>query len=132
MNDMNLEPYAVRLVFKSRDEKGSNDWANVVSTFMEALAHSYTAARPTLIGHIKCFAQSPGSGFMKISVVDTRHGAEITGAISDQAQELEVSLNVLVYGHKREKLERLTLETITANGKPWSKMVTIAESASSR
>ena len=130
--EMTLEPYAVRLVLKSRDSKDSIEWGWIVSAFMEALARYCTAAGPTIIGHIKCFAQSPGSGFMKISVIDAKHKAEITGTINGQASELDVSLNVLVYGHTREKLEKITLETIAAAGKPWSGMVYMAEAIPSK
>jgi len=123
MKENTLEPYTVQLSLKSRDAKDLKEWGLIIGAFMEALANNCTADGPALIGHIKGFAQLAGQGFMKISVIDTRHRAEITGNIIGRASALDLTLNVLVYGHTKIKLGALTSESIATPGKLWSDMV---------
>ena len=123
MNETTLEPYTVQLSFKGPEAKDLREWGLIIGAFMEALAQNCSADGPALIGHIKGFAQLPDQGFMKVSVIDTKHRAEITGDMRGRAPELDMTLNVLVYGHTRNKLEELIFETIATPGKLWSDRV---------
>lgn len=125
MKEMTLEPYSVRLNFKMDSPMTTTEWGLMISDLMETLARNYGEAGPCVIGHIKGFARITGNGFLRISVISSDHPADVDAGFSDALSELSLTLNVLVYGHPKELLARLTRQTIDLSEKPWSQHVTM-------
>ena len=113
MDQLSLEPYAARIRWHFSDAQPLSYWKTLCATFLDDVAFACMARPPAVIGHIKGLALLPGGGFLRGSKVSTRHAAdvEISGASAVSCRELEIALNVLVYGLPAFEAERVVGET---------------------
>jgi hypothetical protein len=125
MEGMILEPYSVLLNFKMDSPMAAAQWGKMIAEFLETLARHCVEAGPCVIGHIKGFAGIPGNGFLKISVTSSDHPADVDAESPNDFSELSLTLNVLVYGHSKKMLAKLTSKTIDLSERPWSGSVAI-------
>jgi hypothetical protein len=63
-----------------------------------------------VIGHIKALSTFPDQTYLRISVVAANIPATIEGKTPAGCTDLELTLNVLVYGLERSTIERITYE----------------------
>lgn len=109
MDELTLEPYAVTQHW--RLPAADSHWESILEEYLQTIAQRCTSAGKCVIGHIKALALFPNDGFFRISVVTANHPATIEGAIPAGCRDLELILNVLVYGLGRNILEQITEET---------------------
>ncbi len=117
MEELILEPYTVNLGWKLVGE--ADPWENLISEFMETLAHRCAETRKGMIGHIKGLTLFPGGGYLRVSVVGSTLPAGVEGSVPTDCTELTLTLNVLVYGLGRHTLEQLTRQTADHLTKKW-------------
>jgi hypothetical protein len=60
-----------------------------------------------LIGHIKCIVETPGQGFLAISVTNHEGVPMTKGQLEEGIGEMDVIINVLLYGLSRRKIQDL-------------------------
>ncbi len=60
-----------------------------------------------LIGHIKCIVETGGKGFLAVSVVDASGQPHTRGELQEGIKEMDVIINVLLYGLKRSKIQEI-------------------------
>ena len=106
MAELRLEPYAVQQHWRLPGADGH--WEAVLAGYLETLAQRCAAVGQTVIGHIKALALFDDGGYLRVSVVAAGRPATVEGSAPPGCLELELTLNVLVYG-----LERATAEQIT-------------------
>ncbi len=99
--------YAVRIELHLHDAVPSPELQARLESLLAAIARECMANGATLIGHIKCLATATDKGYLAVSVVDTSTAPRSRGHLEDGVLELEVVLNVLLYGLSREKVERI-------------------------
>jgi len=123
MEELILEPYTVSQSWKLVG--GADKWENLISEFMETLAHRCAETGKGIIGHIKALALFPDGRYLRVSVVSPTLPAGVEGSVPMGCTELVLTLNVIVYGLERDPLERLTRETADHLTKKWKGGVTI-------
>jgi hypothetical protein len=107
MAEMILEPYAVKQRW-SMNKAGNNKWEAIIVEYLEDLAKRCCEAGAYVVGHIKALALFDNGGYLRISVVDPFIPAILDGGVPVDCVELVLTLNVIVYGLKRDLLERIT------------------------
>jgi hypothetical protein len=108
--DLKLEPYTARLRWQTREGMINDELSRLVGEFVDTLARLCDGAGRCLIGHIKGFAALPDGGFIRVNAVSSRMPADVTVHSSEPIGEFTMTLNVLVYGHPADLLQRLTEE----------------------
>lgn len=100
MTAPSLSPYAARLRWYFATAQAADQWQALVATFLEDLAAACVAGEMHVIGHIKALALLPDGGFLRASTISARHPADVAieRAGDRPCSELELALNVLVYG----------------------------------
>lgn len=100
MDPLTLEPYAARLRWRFPQAQALDRWQALFAALLDELAVACTQGGGRVVGHIKGLALLPGGGFVRGSKVSPRYPSDvdIEGAAIDACAELEVALNVLVYG----------------------------------
>jgi len=78
-----------------------------VEELLVAIAKACDQAGATLIGHIKAVVETEGKGFLGISVTEPTGKATTRGELQDGAKALEITVNVLLYGLTRSKVQEL-------------------------
>jgi hypothetical protein len=126
MAELILEPYAVIQHWRLADA-ASEQWQTVLSDYLETLARTCDENGACIIGHIKALAVFPDNGYLQISVVSPKFPASIKGAVPSGCRELNLSLNVIVYGLEYELVERLTGETASHVAEMWKAEVNIEQ-----
>lgn len=113
MDQLTLEPYAARLRWRFPEAQPLDRWQALFAAFLDELALACTAGEPSVIGHIKGLALLPGGGYLRGSKVSVRYPAdmELDGATAGQFPDLEMALNVLVYGLDLSQAQRRVLDT---------------------
>ena len=117
MAELILEPYAVSQHWHLPHADGK--WEVLLGEYLETLARRCTEAGPCVIGHIKALALFADSGYVQISVVSTTLPAQVKGHVPAGCTELELSLNVIVYGLEHDLVERITSETAVHLAAQW-------------
>ena len=123
MNDLVLEPYAVRQVWSMRRPLEPGEWGALFAEYLSRLASACdagAATRRSVIGHIKLLALFTGHEYLRVSAVSAVHPPTIAGAAPAGLAEVAVTLNVLVYGLPREQLASLTSGTAHAVAEAWA------------
>ncbi len=123
MTELILQPYAVKQ--RWRLSAHADQWENLISEFLETLAHRCHETGKGIIGHIKALALFPDGGYLRVSVVSPTVAAGVEGAVPMGCTELVLTLNVIVYGLGRDALERITHETADHLTKKWKGGMTI-------
>ncbi len=113
MSEPTLEPFAVQQRWQLAAPQSGSWWQNLLSKYIARLAsacasHEAGPEREPLIGHIKLLALFPDHGYLRISAVSPVHPVTCTGHVPDGLTELSLTLNVLVYGLRRNVLQKLT------------------------
>ena len=104
MRQLTLEPLAAVCTWRLEGGQPAAAWAALLAQFLEQLARACAGtpgeSGPPLIGHIKALATLPAGGYIRGSVLDTKHapGVQTGGAFPETLTELSFTLNVLVYG----------------------------------
>ncbi len=65
-----------------------------------------------LIGHIKSVVETEGKGFLACSVVEPSGAVQTKGELGEGIDEIELLLNVLLYGLEREKVAEIAERTV--------------------
>ena len=109
MTALSLVPYAARLRWSFATAQAADQWQALVATFLEDLAAACVAGEMHVIGHIKALALLPDGGFLRASTISARHPADVAieRAGDRPCSELELALNVLVYGLAWTEAHRL-------------------------
>ena len=112
MDQLTLEPYAARLRWRFPQAQSLERWQALSAEFLDELALACTAGGGRVVGHVKGLALLPGGGFLRGSKVSARYPADVDveGAEIDACADLEMALNVLVYGLPLTEGRRLVLE----------------------
>ena len=118
MAELSLEPYAVLQHWHLPGADGR--WEVILAEYLQALAQRCAASGPAVIGHIKALALFAEGGYLRVSVVAPKIPASVEGKAPSGCTELELTLNVLVYGLERSAIERITRETATETAERWN------------
>ncbi len=114
---MNLEPYAV--IQGWHLPEAGNSWEVMLGEYLQKIATRCISTDRCVIGHIKALATFSDRSFLRVSVVDARFPATTEGNAPRGCTELELTLNVLVYGLKRMEIERITREVAEETAALW-------------
>jgi hypothetical protein len=107
MANLILEPFAVVQHWHLQDADGH--WEDILAEYLQTLAQRCYSAGPCVIGHIKALALFPDKRFVRVSLVAVNIPANIDGKVPSGCTDLELTLNVLIYG-----LEYVVIESITS------------------
>lgn len=116
-----LEPYAARLCWRFPEAQPVERWQALLAALLDELGQACTIAGPYTIGHIKGLALLPEGGFLRGSKVSSRYPAdtEINGATIGFYTELEIAINVLIYGLPLAKAHSIVSEVSLALAQRW-------------
>jgi hypothetical protein len=117
MDGMKLEPYAVLQSWHLPDTKGQ--WESTLGEYLQTVAQRCIDQGECVIGHIKALATFSDHKFLRISVITPKIPANIEGEVPANCTELELTVNVLVYGLERDVIEKITCETANEIANRW-------------
>jgi hypothetical protein len=115
--ELTLEPYAV--VQQWRLPTAEGHWEGLLAEYLQTIARRCAVTQPTVIGHIKALALFSDKSYLRVSVVAPNVPASVTGKVPVGCTELELTLNVLVYGLERTALEQITLAAAREVANQW-------------
>jgi hypothetical protein len=101
-----LEPYAVRQCW--RLPGADPDWQGFLGEYLSELARVCQSSGRVVIGHIKALAVFQQGGYYRVSVVRADLPVTSEGSIPAGIHDLELTLNLIVYGLSREHLTEVT------------------------
>lgn len=78
-----------------------------IEGLLTKIAVECAGAGADLIGHIKCIVETDGKGFLAVSVVDPSGRPQTKGHLEDGIEEMDIIINVLLYGLKRSKIQEI-------------------------
>lgn len=113
---MTLEPYAALVRWRAPRPQAAATWRALVAEFAELATRRAAGAGAPVIGHVKGFASTSGDGFLHVSVVSPDRPASVEGHLPEGLQELNLTLNVLVYGLPLETVGALVREVAVDQG----------------
>jgi hypothetical protein len=111
MDELGLEPYAVKLRIARPVSVPGAGFGSEVAGFIEAFAKRCAAEENALIGHIKGFAAGQDGSYLWVSVTDPRRFADVEGEIKGDPQSVMLTLNVHVFGLSKKRIKALLTET---------------------
>ncbi len=128
MDQLTLEPYAAHLHWRFPEAQSSETWRELFATLLDGLAPACTGGGLYVIGHIKGLVILPDGSFLRGSKISVQYPAdvEMEGAAADFWVELEMSLNVLVYGPPLSETRRIVSRVAQTTARQWNAEVTIA------
>ncbi len=106
-----IAPYSVRLRLVPPQGAFAEPQEDVCG-LLEELGRRTEAAGASLIGHLKCYVESPGGESFHGSLTSLRAGARCRGERAQGAASLTVDLTALVYGLSGDEVEAVTLATL--------------------
>lgn len=109
MDELTLEPYTVVQHWHLPDADGQ--WESILMEYLQRIAQRCTAVGKCVIGHIKALSIFSDNTYVLVSVVAAQIPANLEGRVPAGCTELELTLNVLVYGLRRTVVEQITRET---------------------
>lgn len=109
MAELTLEAYAVVQHWHLPDADGQ--WESILGEYLQKIARRCTSARKCVIGHIKALSVFSDKTYVCVSVVAVHIPASLDGRVPAGCTDLELTLNVLVYGLERTVIEQITRET---------------------
>lgn len=121
MDELIFEPYAVvqRWKLSSPDQP----WNEILSEYLLALAKECTRPKVSVVGHIKAMALFQDKSFLRISAIAADRPVTIEGQVPDGLTELELTLNVLVYGLPWTVLQQSTDHVTQKIAERWNVQV---------
>jgi len=117
MAELNLEPYAEVQEWHMPEAEGR--WDIMLGGYLQGLGRRCASEGPCVIGHIKALALFSGNRYVRLSVTATDIQPGIDGTVPSGCTDLELTLNVLVYGLSRGVIERITRETAEETARVW-------------
>ncbi len=117
MAELTLEPYAV--VQHWRLAEAAGHWETILAEYLQTVAERCVASGPAVIGHIKALALFPEGQYLRLSVVAPHLPATVTGQVPPGCAALDLTLNVLVYGLDRTRIEQITQDAAQATATAW-------------
>ena len=127
MAEMILEPLTVHLHFTLPESTGISKWDELLSQFLETLAKLCQDSGPCLIGHIKGLALLNGNRYIKASVVSASLPAQIETNASEELSDITVTLNILVYGLSKQRLQELLEQVMVRPGTCWRNSIVVEQ-----
>ncbi len=118
MADLILEPYAVLQHWTIPDREVG--WDSFLSEYLLALADLCQQQTGHFLGHIKALALISGDHYLRISVVDPKRPASVEGSFPIGLKTIELTLNVIVYGHSAAFLQSITDQTASEFARRWN------------
>ena len=109
MDELILEPYVVVQHWHLPDANGN--WESILGSYLQSIAQRCTTVGKCVIGHIKALSIFPDKSYLRISVVAMNIPASVEGKVPADCTDLELNLNVLVYGLERTTIEKITRQT---------------------
>lgn len=109
MDDLKLEPYAGIQSWNMSDD--TVQWEVILGDYLEKIAQHCTDIGNCVIGHIKALSIFSDQSYLRISVIAPDIPANIEGSVPEGSTELELTVNVLIYGLERTVIERIVRET---------------------
>jgi hypothetical protein len=106
-----LEPYAVVQHWHLPDAAGH--WVSILGEYLQTIAKRCTSSGNCVVGHIKALVLFPDEGCLRISVIAANIPTSIEGEVPNGCTDLELTLNVLIYGLERIVIEKIVYEITT-------------------
>jgi hypothetical protein len=119
--DLRLEPYAAVQLWRLPEADGR--WESILADYLQALAQRCAASPQAVIGHLKAMALFSKGGYLRVSVIAAHIPATVSGQVPAGYAELELTLNVLVYGLPWTEIEQIVHETSTEFASRWKGVV---------
>lgn len=123
MEELILEPYAI---VQHWHLPGANpDWCAFLEAYLGTLAQNCARAGPCLIGHIKALVLFEPRAYLRASIVAPGRPVTFEGRAPAGLSQIELTLNVIVYGLKRELLAKITAATARQIAVEWQGDLTL-------
>lgn len=119
MSELSFEPFAARVYFYPQADIPAGGGQKTLADYLEAIAGQCDAGGDTVIGHIKAIALFADGTYFRGGVVSAKHPAETDGNSSADITEAKITLNVLVYGLSRNRLQQIVQESASEVNKAW-------------
>ena len=119
MNQLSLEPFAARLYFYPTKEIAAGEGQKTLANLLQVIAGKCDAVGHTVIGHIKTIALLADGTYFRVGVVSAKHPAETDGNPTADFTGAKITLNVLVYGLSRHRLQQIVQECASEVAKTW-------------
>ncbi len=97
--------YAARVSLIFDKPRTGSELQRIVETLMSRTAVECVEAGATLIGHIKCIAETKEGGHMTCSVTDMDGKARCRGDMGRKSEGVDIVINILLYGLDRSAVE---------------------------
>lgn len=117
MDGMKLEPFAVLQSWHFPDVNGQ--WETIFGEYLQAIAQHCTNQGECVVGHIKALSTFSDQQYLRISVIAPNIPAIIEGEAPAGCMELDLTLNVLVYGLERSVIEKITCDLAAEIAAQW-------------
>jgi hypothetical protein len=117
MAELTLEPYAV--VQRWRLPGADGNWESILGQYLQSIAQRCSSTEKHVIGHIKALSIFSDESYLRVSVVAVNIPANIDGKAPSGCTDLELTLNVLVYGLERTAVEQITWEAANEIASQW-------------
>ena len=112
MEELNLEPFAMKLHLRPQSGGAASVCETAVFTLVKVLADKCSQEDKAVIGHIKVFAQDDLGAWMRVSAVDAKHAPSVEGGLAEALDHVHATLNAHVLGLSLEKVEKSAMESI--------------------
>jgi hypothetical protein len=119
--ELTLEPYTVVQHWHLPTADGH--WAAIVGEYLQTIARQCALTQPTVIGHIKALALFSDRSYLRVSVVAPHIPASLAGSVPPGCTDLDLTLNVLVYGLEPAALEHITHAAAQAIAAEWKGVI---------
>ena len=111
MSKFSLEPFAAHVYISPQEDIPAGDGQKTLVEYLETIAGKCDAGDDTVIGHIKAIALFADGTYFRIGVVSAKHPAETDGNSTADITNAKITLNVLVYGLSRSRLQQIVQES---------------------
>jgi len=118
MADLKLEPYAVVLNFVFPEIQ--DRWEELISQLLLRIAKESKKSERAIVGHIKALTVFQDNQFIRMSVIAPEIPLTTEGQIPSGSTELEMTLNVLVYGVSGITIEEITRSIANEIAREWN------------
>jgi hypothetical protein len=97
--------YAVKVDAHYRRPIRGKDLRAAVEDLMSKITLGCVNEGAGLIGHIKCIVETPGKGYLVVSITDSNGKPHSRGELLDDIDKMELIINVLLYGLDRKRIQ---------------------------
>jgi len=103
--------YAGKVHARFDRAKGPEEVRSLVSSTISRVAKECMKDGARLIGHIKCIAEVDSGKYIACSVVSAENDAVCRGELDGSSKNLNLILNVLIYGLDKPKVEAIVVRS---------------------